>query len=137
MVFPEQILETVEVTAKSQARWLTDDSAMRSASLLAGLHPDSAALALVMLALKLNTPFAVVPCCVFPNSIEQLKAVNVRTHHDFVNYIESLDTRIRREFLPFAGRNTVLFMRPDDPPIPRAPSQDPTQPGAFGRKWTD
>jgi hypothetical protein len=42
---------------------------LRGAGLVVGFHPDSATEPAVDLALELQVPFAVVPCCVFPRSI--------------------------------------------------------------------
>ena len=41
-----------------------------------GLHPDEATDAIVDVALQLNIPFAVVPCCVFPNSFAHVRSSN-------------------------------------------------------------
>jgi hypothetical protein len=43
------------------------EDAVRSASLIIGLHADGATEAIVDAALRYNKPFVVVPCCVFPN----------------------------------------------------------------------
>jgi hypothetical protein len=40
---------------------------LRSCSLLCGMHPDQATEAIVDVALRLQKPFAIVPCCVFPS----------------------------------------------------------------------
>merc|ERR1712070_1065941 len=102
-------------------RWLGSSSPMHEASLVAGLHPDSAALALVKVALALAKPFAVVPCCVFPNSISELQQNGVRSYAHFLDYIQSLDQRIQRMDLPFAGRCTVLWMSAEDAKFPTMP----------------
>ena len=40
---------------------------VRNASCIVGIHPDQATEAILQLSLRLNKPFAVVPCCVYSN----------------------------------------------------------------------
>ena len=54
-----------------------------SASLIVGLHPDQASDAIVQLSLAERRPFAIVPCCVFPNDNPHRKlksGEHVKTH---------------------------------------------------------
>eukprot|EP00898_Chlorokybus_atmophyticus_P001998 jgi/Chlat1/279/Chrsp1S03056 len=85
-------------------------------SLVLGMHPDEATEAIVDFALMANKPFAVIPCCVFPGLFPNrtLSAVNgvpqpVVTYEQFVAFLLAKDPRIQLEYLPFIGRNQVLY----------------------------
>ncbi|KAH9105026.1 hypothetical protein LEN26_007092 [Aphanomyces euteiches] len=84
----------------------------RSSSLIVGMHPDEATEAIVDVALALKKPFAVVPCCVmsrlFPD--RECNEGKVATYEMFVKYLKAKHPGIRSVFLPFAGRNQVVFM---------------------------
>ena len=100
------------------------NSRLSSASLLVGLHPDGATEAIVDFALQHGKPFAVVPCCVFPDHFKGrrlrdeggAKNREVRSYEEFVEYLRQKDERVRVERLPFQGRNLVVF---SDPPAPQ------------------
>jgi hypothetical protein len=90
--------------------------ALENATLLLGLHADGATEAIVDAALKLNKPFVVVPCCVFPNFFtsrqvqnEDGKLVPVRSHEQFCKYLAAKDERLQIEELPFEGRNIAIW----------------------------
>ena len=106
------------------------DRAVRNASLIVGLHADSATEAIVDAALIYNKPFVVVPCCVFPNLFknrfitvpvqvdvenadggggEQMRQIPVRTHEQFCEFLLKKDPRFKREILPFEGRNVAIW----------------------------
>ncbi|KAG6975937.1 hypothetical protein JG688_00001877 [Phytophthora aleatoria] len=82
-------------------------------SVFVGMHPDEATEAIVDAALKLGKPFAIVPCCVmsrvFPDRQCQ-DGTPVDTYDTFVRYLLEKHPSVRREFLPFAGRNQVLYL---------------------------
>ncbi|KAL3667453.1 hypothetical protein V7S43_007675 [Phytophthora oleae] len=82
-------------------------------SLLVGMHPDEATEAIVDAALTLGKPFAIVPCCVmsrvFPDRQCQ-DGTPVDTYETFVRYLLEKHPSIQRAFLPFAGRNQVLYL---------------------------
>lgn len=82
-------------------------------SVLVGMHPDEATEAIVDAALKLRKPFAIVPCCVmsrvFPDR-QCRDGTPVDTYETFVSYLLEKHPSIRNEFLPFAGRNQVLYL---------------------------
>ena len=87
-------------------------------SILIGLHPDEVTEDIVDVALSLNKPFAVIPCCVFPSKFSQRKLLNGGdvTHVDeFVQYLIEKDSsvRIQKMELPFEGRNVVVFLKPE------------------------
>ena len=88
-----------------------------AAALCIGLHPDQATEPIVSLCLKHEKPFAVVPCCVFPESNPQRRTAEgeaVREHEQFCEFLQGLDARMRRAELPLPGRNVVLFMLEED-----------------------
>lgn len=91
---------------------------IKNCSLIVGLHPDDATEALVDMALRLHKPFAVSPCCVmtklFPNRIQQRTGEPVRTVHALCRYLLEKSPGFQPfevDFLPFAGRNKVIFSR--------------------------
>lgn len=121
--------------------WLGDGSlelAVRNASLIIGLHADGATEAIVDAALLHQTPFVVVPCCVFPNlfcerfltvidggrnddrdmcrtqvreegmTVKE-KRVPVRTHDQFCKFLMAKDPRFVMDMLPFEGRNIAIW----------------------------
>ena len=98
--------------------------------MLVGLHPDGATEALVDFALQHSQPFAVVPCCVFPDHFKgrRLRGEGgqvegeVRSYEDFVSYLQQKDARVQVERLPFQGRNVVLFT---DPPAMQPSTPQP------------
>ena len=83
---------------------------------LVGMHPDEATEAIVDAALKYGRPFAVLPCCVFAASFPQRGPVF--SYRDFTSYLQRKSADIETAFLPFAGRNKVLFRRAPAPPQP-------------------
>ena len=97
-----------------------------AAAVVIGLHSDGATEPIVKLALEHGKPFAVVPCCVFPNTNQhrRLKPSQtqsrskkggggaVRTYEEFVTWLQELAPgRIQRATLGFEGRNQVLWSR--------------------------
>jgi len=91
-------------------------NAISNASLLIGMHADSATEAIVDAALKFRKPFVVVPCCVFPTFFPQRKIIdsngkitNVRTYDQFCRYLLQKDNRFVMETLPFEGRNIAIW----------------------------
>ena len=85
---------------------------LASASLVVGFHPDQATEAIVDWALASGTPFAVVPCCVYGRLFPQRRLRDggeVTSYEDLLNYLEQKSPEIRRAFLPYSGRNVVLF----------------------------
>ena len=74
-------------------------------------HPDEATEAIVTQALAHGKPFAVVPCCVFAHLSPHrtLEGRPVRSIDEFCRYLMAKDPRIKAEFLPFEGRNRVLY----------------------------
>ena len=89
-------------------------SMWKSCSVVVGMHPDQATEPIVREALAHGKPFAVVPCCTFPNSnSHRLNAdgTRVRSHEDFCSYLERLGTPehpVERSHLLFAGRNVIV-----------------------------
>ena len=103
---------------------LLDDTFMQSAegseilrrcSALVGMHCDEATEPLVRAALHFNKPFAVVPCCVFPSFHPHRRLSNgsrVETTEAFCRYLLELAPGSESTYLPFEGRNKVIFRRP-------------------------
>mmetsp|Transcript_15637 Transcript_15637/g.39804 ORF Transcript_15637/g.39804 Transcript_15637/m.39804 type:complete len:197 (+) Transcript_15637:998-1588(+) len=88
--------------------------ALENASVLVGMHPDQATEPLVRAALRLDIPFAVVPCCTFAalNSHRKMAAgQGVVSHKSLCAYLAELDPQrcVQGALLPFAGRNRLLY----------------------------
>ena len=79
------------------------------ATLLLGMHPDQATEPIVDLGLALRVPFAVVPCCVFPDAAMFSHRKEVRTYEAFLTYLCAKDPGMVRVTLPFDGKNIMLF----------------------------
>lgn len=92
---------------------------IKSASLLVGMHPDEATDAVIDVAIKYNKPFVVVPCCVFghkfPDRVVPSTGKKVVSYEDLVEYLQGKHPEIQKAFLPFDGKNLVLFRRVDAP----------------------
>jgi hypothetical protein len=89
-------------------------SAIRDCDVLVGMHPDQATEPIIDAALRLNKPFAVVPCCVFPDLFPERVGVDgapVRSYAQFLEYLRSKDPGIETAYLPFQGRSRVLYKR--------------------------
>ncbi|RLN51031.1 hypothetical protein BBJ28_00022968 [Nothophytophthora sp. Chile5] len=88
---------------------------VEQASLLLGMHPDEATDAIIDVAVKLNKPFAVVPCCVFGHKFQARRLADgskVLSYEHLVEYLVAKHADIEKAFLPFDGKNLVLFRRP-------------------------
>jgi len=84
-------------------------------SLVTGLHPDEATEPIVDTALYFQLPFAVLPCCVFSALFpdRRLSDGSVPTTYDqFCTYLMEKSDTIRSVYLPFLGRNRVLYTLP-------------------------
>jgi predicted esterase len=104
---------------------------LAGSSALVGMHPDEATEPIVRAALRFNKPFAVVPCCVFPsaNSGRRLHSGEpVETYEAFCQFLLELAPGSEWGFLPFLGRNRVIYRRPAGR---QAPQQLPT-----ARAWS-
>ncbi len=98
---------------------LTDDSfpyaeRIRNCSVIVGLHPDEATEAIIDMAIRLGKPFAVSPCCVmtklFPHRRHAKTGDPVRTVWALCRYLlEKSPSSFQVDFLPFAGRNKVIY----------------------------
>lgn len=99
--------------------------AVRNCSFICGLHPDQATEPIVDLALRLNVPFAIVPCCVMPSLFpfrKQRRYNNdpVRSYSAFCRYLLDMAPTSSEggeeggfdvDYLPFVGRNKVIYRR--------------------------
>ena len=85
-----------------------------AAALVVGMHPDEATDAIVDLCVQTGKPFAIVPCCVFPESHPHRRTTEggtVRTYEDYIEHLAAKHPTIERAELPIVGRSTVLFWR--------------------------
>ena len=81
-----------------------------------GMHPDQATETIVDIAFKLNKPFAIVPCCVYPSLFPDRRlstGQGVKRYNSFLQYLREKDARIMQASLPFLGRNKVLYWQPN------------------------
>ncbi|KAG7392232.1 hypothetical protein PHYPSEUDO_001336 [Phytophthora pseudosyringae] len=88
---------------------------VKQASLLLGMHPDEATDSIFDVAIAFNKPFAVVPCCVFGQNFPERRLANggkVLSYEHLVEYLTVKHPDIEKAFLPFDGKNLVLFRRP-------------------------
>lgn len=90
--------------------------ALEQCSLMIGMHPDEATDAIADVAYEYGKPFAIVPCCVFAREFEHRRTPNgglVETYEDLVEYLSAKPTMestgVLKHFLPFKGRNQVLY----------------------------
>jgi len=121
------------------------DEALRiinNVDLIVGFHPDQVTEAIVDLALLLNVPYCIVPCCVFPKEFSNRRINDddeeeesgshcdgvknslrlVGDHASFLLYLRQKDDKIRNSILnfPFTGgknntvKNVVLYTLPED-----------------------
>jgi hypothetical protein len=91
---------------------------VRDASLLVGMHPDEATDAIIDVALQLDKPFVVVPCCVFGQTFPHRRKPDggrVVSFEDLVEYLLAKSPDIQRAFLPIDGKNMVLYRLPRSP----------------------
>ena len=92
---------------------------IRNCSFICGLHPDQATEPIVSLALRLDVPFAILPCCVmpslFPHRVQKKHCDPVRSYSAFCQYLLDMapDGEVFLvDHLPFVGRNKVIFRLP-------------------------
>ncbi|KAI9912114.1 hypothetical protein PsorP6_008980 [Peronosclerospora sorghi] len=89
---------------------------VEQASLIIGMHPDEATEAILDAAIKFSKPFAVVPCCVFGQKFPHRRLADgskVLSYKNLIEYLIAKHPNIEKAFLPFDGKNLVLFRRPE------------------------
>lgn len=89
----------------------------RSASLVVGMHPDQAAGEAAQFAIARRLPWAVVPCCVYSRQFPKRRlrdGTPVTKYAHLVTWLRELHPRTRTAELPFEGRNTCIYMLPED-----------------------
>lgn len=79
---------------------------LESCSVIVALHADEATEAACDAALKYGKPFAIVPCCVFPDLFPNRPA-EVRTTPEFCDYLAA-KSGASLDFLRFEGKNKVV-----------------------------
>ena len=92
-----------------------------SLRLIMGFHPDQATEACIDLAILLDIPFCVCPCCVFPSEFPSRKTREgdrVRSYDQFIPYLQNKHKSIRTGTLDFhetkTARNIVLYTLPSE-----------------------
>ena len=91
-----------------------------NATAVVGMHPDQAAEHICDFALKQDIPFALVPCCVYSKQFPKRKLPDgklVKSYEQLLEHLQSKDPRIRRNRLPFEGKNIVLWFDPNLEPV--------------------
>ena len=86
-------------------------NAFAECSVVIGMHPDEATEAIVNFAMEYNKPFAIVPCCVFPELFphrRDAKGDLVTERLQLVEYLV-LKTRARVAHLDMEGANQVVY----------------------------
>mmetsp|Transcript_25886 Transcript_25886/g.39164 ORF Transcript_25886/g.39164 Transcript_25886/m.39164 type:complete len:356 (+) Transcript_25886:102-1169(+) len=92
---------------------------IRSCGLIAGMHPDEATEAIIDTALRLETSFAILPCCVmpklFPNRVQKRYGHPVRSYSTFCQYLQDKapnpEVVFQVDYLPFVGRNKIIYYK--------------------------
>ncbi|PSC69351.1 zinc finger domain containing [Micractinium conductrix] len=104
---PGSSAASTPASSPSRAAWRR----FTQCSLVCGMHPDGATEFIVDLALALDKPFVVVPCCVFGHEFprRQLGGAAVTQYEQYLAFLQAKHPSIRVATLPFAGRNTVLY----------------------------
>ena len=89
--------------------------------LIIGFHPDQATEAAIDLAILLNVPFCVVPCCVFPSEFPERRnpdGTRLRTYQQLIDYLSQKALDIRHADLDFhfseTAKSRVLYTLPRD-----------------------
>ena len=89
--------------SKRKQQQITDSRSaydtIRSLDYIAGFHPDQATEAAIDLALFLQIPFLIVPCCVFPREFpnRQINSTRVKNHSQLVEYLCMKHEKIRKD----------------------------------------
>ena len=84
---------------------------LTNASAVVGMHPDQAAEHICDFALKYKIPFALVPCCVYSKQFPKRKLPDgtlVKSYEQLLQHLQSKDPRIRKNRLPFEGKNIII-----------------------------
>jgi hypothetical protein len=107
----EHETDTDEASEESEDKLDSVLDLIEQADLIVGMHPDKAAEFIVDYCLRVGKSFAVVPCCVFPNSFphRRLEGKEVRECDDFVEYLKRKDDRLKMAELEFEGRNKCVY----------------------------
>lgn len=82
-------------------------------SIIVGLHPDQASGVMIDLAILLQKPFVIIPCCVYGKQFPKRKLLDgtrVRTESQLVQWLQEKHPNIKRSIVPFEGKNTILWL---------------------------
>ena len=96
------------------ARSDVGDRMLRECTAVVGMHPDEATDPIIELAMRYGKPWAVVPCCVFPNTFKRTLPDGrpVRKYDEFCQYIRGISKDVREIELDFEGRNKMYYWIP-------------------------
>ena len=89
---------------------------VKQCSCLIGMHPDIATEYIVDMGLQYNIPFAIIPCCVFPNSFPKRKlrnGIEPRKYNQFCQYLCEKNSSINITKLDtMDGQNNIIWFKP-------------------------
>lgn len=93
---------------------IKEQEILMTCSMVVGMHPDQATEAIIDLAGRLKIPFALLPCCVMPSLFSKriFQGLPVRSYRSFCQYLQSKQEDIQVDYLPFLGRNLILYNTP-------------------------
>ncbi|KAJ3239217.1 hypothetical protein HDU81_006322 [Chytriomyces hyalinus] len=91
-----------------------DELLKRQKTVIIGLHPDQATEPIVDIGLARGIPWAVVPCCVFPELYPNRiwpgdGGGEVNSTEKLIDWLKAKNADIKEAYLPFEGRNRVLY----------------------------
>ena len=103
-----------KVALQARQRRIHIEELMRDCSLVVGMHADQATEAIVDFGIAKGIPFAVVPCCVFPNKFAWRRHADgsgrpVRSYDEFLDYLAAKPGVKVATIKGFPGRNKVVF----------------------------
>lgn len=104
----QHLASPVNLIEDAERAWQT----LLGCSAVVAMHPDQATEFAVDLALALDVPFAVVPCCVYASDFPRRRLPDgrrVTSYDDFLDYLAAKDPAIQIATLPFEGKNKVVY----------------------------
>ncbi len=87
---------------------------MKECTAIIGMHPDQATDAIVDVAIQVEKPYAIVPCCVFAKKFPHRKLPgserSVKSYEDLLHYLQAKgEGNSKTCTLDFEGRNFMIF----------------------------
>jgi len=84
--------------------------------LITGMHPDEATEVILDTGLQFNIAVSIVPCCVFSSKFPDRRlrenGAVPTSLPQFIQYLSEKSENIKTDYLPFVGRNQVLYTVP-------------------------